>query len=150
MKAILSKHIAAGILSSLVATTGMAAELTVTVKGIAKAEGNLIVNVYKESDDWLSLDAGAATKTFVIDLTKAESLNAIKVKADLPKGVYAATAIHDLNSDGKLGKNWMGIPQEPVGQTGDSKKLMGPPKFKASAFAVEEAAVAQEIVIVGY
>lgn len=149
------KHSAIRVMAGLVAaasivTNSMAAELTVTVKGVAKAEGNLIVNVYKDSDDWLSTDEGAATKTFIVDLATVESLGSIDVMVDLPSGVYAATAIHDMNADGKLAKNWMGIPKEPVGQTGNSKKLMGPPKFKSSAFTVDALPVAQEIVIVGY
>jgi uncharacterized protein (DUF2141 family) len=49
-------------------------------------------------------------------------------------GVYAVSVVHDENSNGKLDRNFIGIPREGVGASNDAKGHMGPPKFSAASF----------------
>jgi uncharacterized protein (DUF2141 family) len=49
-------------------------------------------------------------------------------------GTYAVSVFHDENSNGKLDRNFLGIPREGVGASNDARGHMGPPKFDAAAF----------------
>ena len=49
-------------------------------------------------------------------------------------GTYAVSVVHDENSNGKLDRNFIGMPREGVGASNDAKGHMGPPKFSAASF----------------
>jgi uncharacterized protein (DUF2141 family) len=52
-------------------------------------------------------------------------------------GTYAVSVVHDENSNGKLDRNFVGMPREGVGASNDAKGHMGPPKFSAASFRYE-------------
>lgn len=54
----------------------------------------------------------------------------------MPEGTYALKAFHDVNNDGALNTNWMGIPKEPYGFGNDAMGSFGPPDFRAASFTV--------------
>ena len=49
---------------------------------------------------------------------------------------YAVHVFHDLDSNGKMKTNFIGIPREPTGVSNEAKGKFGPPKFKDAKFAV--------------
>src|SRR5258708_2936742 len=49
--------------------------------------------------------------------------------SNVAPGDYAISAFHDENSNGKLEKNFIGMPKEGVGASNDAKASFGPPKF---------------------
>lgn len=55
---------------------------------------------------------------------------------DIPAGRYAAALLHDENRDGKMNKNFIGLPLEGFGISRDARVLLGPPTFEAAAFDV--------------
>lgn len=55
--------------------------------------------------------------------------------ADVPPGAYAAQAWHDENNDGRLDRNFLGIPRRGVGFS-NNPSLLGPPAFAKTAFTV--------------
>jgi uncharacterized protein (DUF2141 family) len=61
------------------------------------------------------------------------------VFADLPPGQHAIKAYHDVNANGKLDANWMGIPNEPYGFGNDARGSFGPPSFEQSAITMDRA-----------
>ena len=54
--------------------------------------------------------------------------------ANLAEGEYAVSVIHDLNRNGKLDSNLIGIPVEPFGFSNDAKGTFGPPAFDQAKF----------------
>ena len=52
-------------------------------------------------------------------------------------GTYAVSVVHDENSNGKLDRNFIGMPRAGVGASNDAKGHMGPPKFSAASFRYE-------------
>ena len=48
---------------------------------------------------------------------------------DIPPGEYAISVIHDANSNGKLDKNFLGIPREGFGFSNDAMGSFGPPEY---------------------
>ena len=59
-------------------------------------------------------------------------------KSDLTNGRYALTCYQDLNNDGKLARNWLGIPKEPVAVGNNAKGSFGPPSFEECRIFLKE------------
>jgi outer membrane protein len=55
---------------------------------------------------------------------------------DLPGGDYALVVYHDENGNGRLDKNFIGIPREPLGFS-NRYRPKGPPTFSRAAFRLE-------------
>ena len=55
----------------------------------------------------------------------------------IPLGTYALAVIHDENSNGKLGTNWLGIPTEGYGFSNDAKAMLGKPSFADASFSYD-------------
>ncbi len=54
---------------------------------------------------------------------------------DVPIGTYAIAIFHDTNSNGKLDKNFLGIPKEGYAFSNNVFGILGlPPKFKDASF----------------
>lgn len=56
---------------------------------------------------------------------------------DLPAGRYAVAVFQDLNGNGELDTNLLGIPTEPYGFSRNAMGNMGPPSFAAAAIALD-------------
>ena len=54
----------------------------------------------------------------------------------IPYGTYAISVLHDENSNGKMDKNWLGMPKEGCGISTNPKIGMGGPKFNDSVFTL--------------
>ncbi len=53
---------------------------------------------------------------------------------DVPFGTYAIAIFHDTNSNGKLDKNFLGIPKEGYAFSNNVFGTFGPPDFKDASF----------------
>ncbi|HPQ58133.1 MAG: DUF2141 domain-containing protein [Flavobacteriales bacterium] len=54
----------------------------------------------------------------------------------VPEGEYAIKAFHDVNANGELDTNWMGIPREPYAFGNDAMGTFGPPGFDQAKVVV--------------
>lgn len=114
----------------LLLTAALAAEpLTIQIEGLTSTEGSVICSLYDSPTTWLQLAGMVAT-------TKAEPHNGTATCAfdDIPAGTYAASFIHDLNGDGTLKTNRLGMPREPWGVTRDAPMRAAAPAFDESSF----------------
>jgi uncharacterized protein (DUF2141 family) len=57
---------------------------------------------------------------------------------NLPPGYYAVTLFHDENNNGKLDTNFLGIPKEGYGASGNKLPLASRPAFEDSKFLIED------------
>jgi len=64
---------------------------------------------------------------------------------DVPFGSYAVQAYQDRNGNGKLDRNFIGIPSEPYGFSRGARSWTGPPKFKDAAFTLSSAAMTLDV-----
>lgn len=55
---------------------------------------------------------------------------------DLPPGIYAVQAWHDANDNGRIDRNWLGLPTEAIGFSRDAPMRFGPPRFDDAAISV--------------
>ena len=53
-----------------------------------------------------------------------------------PPGLYAAQAFQDENDNGKIDRNFFGLPTEGIGFSNDAKFRFGPPSFDDASFSL--------------
>ena len=105
-----------------------AAELELNIHGIAKAEGHVLVAVYRGADTWLK---GPPLATARVPVSAPGSLQ--HRFEGLPDDVdVAVSVLHDLNGNGRLDQNAVGMPTEPYGFSNDAVGHFGPPKFEGA------------------
>ena len=106
-------------------------DLKVRVLNIDKLKGNLMIAVYDSKETFTTDQVVAATKVEVTDHTHEVAFDNITF------GEYAVILYHDLNSDGELNTNFMGIPSEPYGFSNGSG-FLGIPSYNKSRFLFDE------------
>lgn len=77
----------------------------------------------------------------VVKITNKKAIAII----DVPFGEYAIAGFQDLDGNGVLSGNFLGIPKEPVGFSGGAKVRFGPPKWNDAVFQFKK--INQEIFI---
>ena len=107
-------------------------DVTVEIHGIDKHEGSIVVRLYDSKKSWLK-DAAHETS---MELDAAAASDVVEVPMSVPAGEYAVHVYHDLDANGKMKTNFIGIPKEPTGVSRDAKGKMGPPKFKDAVLTV--------------
>lgn len=117
------------LMSLAVSMTASAATLEVEVTGIAEAKGSVLVGVFNSKGEWLK-------KAITGSKVAAKLGRVILVIENLPEGEYALSVIHDLNENGKLDSNAIGIPKEPYGFSNDAAGNFGPPSYEKALVKV--------------
>ncbi|NOX81403.1 MAG: DUF2141 domain-containing protein [Alphaproteobacteria bacterium] len=113
------------------------AAITVTITDIETPEGFMMIAIFDEAG-W-----------------EGESLEAVRLPVSgdsftttlaLPSpGQYGLKVFHDVDGNGKLNSNMIGIPTEPFGFSNNAPPRFGPPSFADAAFAVDENGAKQTI-----
>lgn len=103
--------------------------LVVTVSGLKNNAGILTVELYNAKGKFL--------KTSYKTVSSAIKANTATITfAGIPKAEYTVMAYHDENNNGKLDKNFMGMPKEAVACSNNAKGFMGPPKYEDAKFTI--------------
>jgi uncharacterized protein (DUF2141 family) len=125
------------------AAGGPAVTMQVMASGFKSTKGQAIVAIYGSKDSWLKLDR--AVKVVKMPL----SGTSLQVSFSLPPGVYAASVIHDENSNGKLDMQWFPIPKpaEGAGVSNDATASIGPPSYGDARFEMTDKGAALAIKI---
>jgi uncharacterized protein (DUF2141 family) len=100
-------------------------EIIVQVKNIEAPKGCLRIALYNREEDFLREGNELVDKVAPVSL--AESMQV--AIPDLPFGKYAIAVYHDLNNNGKLDKNYLGIPTEPYAFSNNPKVKWRSPTF---------------------
>ena len=93
-------------------------------------QGNLIVYIYNQAEGFPTQPDKAYRKV----VFECKQISKITI-SHLPKGTYAIMVIHDRNSNGKMDRNWLGLPAEPYALSGHPKFRFEPPTFEDTKFA---------------
>lgn len=118
--------IAAGLLSA--ASAPQAATLNLQVQGL-KPRGQVMVALYDSEKSW-NAKTGAVRE---LRLPVAATSASVTLEGLAP-GRYGAMVFQDLNKDGKMNFNLVGMPLEPYGFSNNRRGLFGPPAWQAAAF----------------
>lgn len=108
-------------------------KMVIKVTNINSNKGNIGVAVFNSKESFLGKPFMAANKK----ATKGD----VTFELEVPNGTYAISVMHDENKDGKLEKNFMGIPSEPYGISMDGKSRFGPPSYSDAVFTIADKSV---------
>lgn len=111
---------------------GADGSVEVTVEGIASTDGLIYASLYISADGFPNARELAMANRSV---PASESSNGTLVLnfAAIPAGVFAISVMHDVNANGKLDTNFMGIPSEDYGFSQNPQSMFGPPPFDKAA-----------------
>lgn len=102
--------------------------VTISVTGIASQQGFIMAALYDEAG-W------RGTPVAVAQTPAQDGTVTLLVRAPSP-GRYGIKLFHDVDSDGELNTNLVGIPTEPYGFSNNAPPQFGPPSFGAAAFDI--------------
>ncbi len=119
-----------------------AADLTVVVSNITSNAGNVMLGLF----DSASTFPKTVTKFAMAAAAERDAAARVTlVLRDLTPGTYALSAYHDLDANGQLNNNMMGLPVEPYGFANNARGSFGPPSFQAASVALPAQGVAIEL-----
>jgi uncharacterized protein (DUF2141 family) len=120
---------------ALIATTasiGYAGDgISVPILGLHSDQGQVGCTLYASKDGFPTNPDKALARQFV----KVSGKSATCFFENVPAGSYAISTIHDENGNGKLDKNFVGMPTEGYGASRDARGTMGPPKWEDAVFS---------------
>lgn len=140
--------LAASLLCGLaaVATAGgveAGGELCITIAGVRSSNGALLIALY---DSASTFENAIARSSHLSQLSDEERFVGMAVRARagshdlgclrLPPGRYGIIAFHDENGDGRLAKDYFGLPLEGYGFGNNASGFLGPPSYSAAAVEV--------------
>lgn len=97
--------------------------LDIEILNIEKNSGNIVVEIYKDKSGWLK----SPFRTITLSTNEGSKTASFNV----PNGKYAVSIYQDMNKNGKVDQNFLGIPKEPVG-FGNNYKPFGKPNFESA------------------
>ncbi len=109
-----------------------AATLTIHVDNVTQTTGQVMVAV-------LPGEAGFKDKTpaAAAMMKAAQPGRMTFVANNLDNGSYAIRVMHDVNDNGKLDANFIGMPTEPWGMSNNARGNFGPPKWADVRFEID-------------
>lgn len=106
-----------------------AADLVIHVDGLPAAEGRVMCGLFLTEAGFPDDDRRARTEQRAADPTGTTCQF-----SDVPAGRVAVAVSHDRNGNGRLDKNFLGIPREPWGVSNGVRPSLRPPRFAEAAF----------------
>jgi len=102
----------------------------VEISAVNDPKGLMSIGLYSKKERFP--DKGKEYKGKEVKVTGQTVVYTFK---DVPFGTYAIAIIHDTNSNGKLDKNFLGIPKEGYAFSNNVYGALGsPPSFKDASF----------------
>jgi uncharacterized protein (DUF2141 family) len=122
-----------------------ATELRVTIDGLRSSDGTILIGLYNSADSFNRAIALADKEGFLNDpnrvagvaLKANEAMKGGVVLSNLQPGRYALILFHDENGNGRLDKNFWGVPTEPYGFSNNAQGFLGPPSFDDAAMTLD-------------
>ncbi|MGL4908452.1 MAG: DUF2141 domain-containing protein, partial [Bacteroidales bacterium] len=90
--------------------------LNIEVNNIVSNKGKILLGIYNKADNAFDTKAQYAGK--IVDA----KTGSMKFSFELPAANYAVAVIHDMNNNGILDKNFLGIPKEMYGFSGTASR----------------------------
>ena len=116
---------------SLFGQPGEMARLKIYLAPVPEYAGaRWMIYIYKNPEHF-PVRPDLAYKKFVFPVRVQQPL-----VVSLPPGEYAVAAYLDLNGNGKIDRNWLGLPAEPYALSGNPAFHFGPPRFDECKMAV--------------
>ena len=131
---------------SLAAQTNDTGTLTVRVTGARNTTGKIWITVFQDGLGFPD-DASRAIRQQSVDIDPNAMTAKVTFK-DLPQGTFAVSVLHDENCNGKMDKNFVGVPKEGYGASNNPKKKKRAPTFEEAKFSLNSSGQAIEITLI--
>ena len=128
---IISSSVAVIFVPAILAQSAGQATVIVKVTGLRSEKGQVRIAVFNSSEKWLG-EQPVYSSTINVD-----SQSVTWKIYDVPYGDYGIAVFHDENKNGKMDKNFVGIPLEPYGFSNNVRVTLGPPTWEKSKFVVK-------------
>jgi uncharacterized protein (DUF2141 family) len=128
--------LAAALLGS--AATAAATDVQVRVLGVASSAGTVRVAVCAR------VEFLKPTCRYRGHAPAVSGTTVVTVRG-VPPGIYAVQAHHDANDDGRINRDFWGLPTEGIGFSRGAPMRFGPPRFADAAVSVAGPLVALDI-----
>jgi uncharacterized protein (DUF2141 family) len=112
------------------AQSGASATLVVRIENVAP-RGIVRLGLFTEAE--YPKDNGAWVASADVPAVGGETVITLN---NVPVGAYAIEVYQDLNSNGKMDTNFLGIPKEPYGFSRDARPFLSRPDFSSVKFDV--------------
>ncbi len=108
--------------------------LTITIADIRESEGRLMIQVANSEKGFeFSEDSAAPPPVAISQLAEAGEMT---FEVTLPPGIYGARVLRDLNGNGEMDSNFVGIPKEPWAFSNNATGRLGPAKWQDAKFEI--------------
>ena len=116
--------------------------LTVIVSGLENNKGTVHLGLYNSRENY-----EGKGKAFRGKIGKIENRKAVFTFDSLSYGEYAIKVYHDENSNGKIDKNFLGIPTEAYGFSNNASGTFGPADYEDAKFNFNKKEMTMEIIV---
>ena len=106
--------------------------IIVEISGIHGTEGQISIGLYTSEEGFPETE-----KSYKGIIAKVTGEKAVAAFEEVPAGTYAIAVFHDTNSNGKLNKNFLGIPKEGYAFSNNVFGTFGPPDFEDVSFKLD-------------
>ncbi len=103
----------------------------VKVLNIKNSVGNVACALFESPAGFPAEFQRYATNIMVIKIRDSQARFCF---LNIPPGTYALATVHDENMNGKLDKNWLGVPKEGYGFSNKAKAALSAPSFSDATF----------------
>lgn len=131
---------------SLGAQTKDVTTLTVRVIGARNAKGKIGITLFQDAQGFPD-DTSKAIRQQSVEIDP-NTMSAQVTFKDVPQGTFAVSVLHDENGNGKMDKNFVGIPKEGYGASNNSKKKRRAPRFDEAKFSLNSSEQSIEITLI--
>ena len=105
--------------------SGSSSDININIEGIEVVKGSMFIAVFDDSASFP--DFGKQYRDMVLPVRSKELSHTFN---DLPNNTYAVAVFHDINDNGILDKNALGIPLEPYGFSRNARARFSAPAFE--------------------
>lgn len=130
-------------LGSRPATAAYTGNLEVRLVNLKNTKGQICLSLFSGAKGFPRGGKGSNLKTS--RCTAIEKGGSMMTFNTLPYGVYAIAVIHDINSDGRLNQNALGLPTEGFGFSNSPPLRAGPASFSESQFFLSGTKTVQQV-----
>src|SRR5262250_878150 len=120
--------------------------LTVRVTGARNTKGKIGVTLFQDAQGFPD-DPSKAFRQQAVEIDP-KTMSVEVVFKDLPQGTFAVSGLHDENGNGKMDKNFVGMPKEGYGASNNPKKKRRAPTFDEAKFSLNSVEQSIEITLI--
>ncbi len=125
--------------SQLSTLQNQTAKLTVVITDLDSDKGEIRIGLCNSKENYES------DSPYKKALTKIKNNTATYTFENIPYGIYAVKFYHDENMNGKLDRNFFGMPKESYGFSNNATGNFGPPDFEDAKFTINKSELTIEI-----